>query len=86
MNRIGHHHSLICADMFLVRVCRISKKPSQGLCFLFRSRSGTVCTVNCPGSKESESSSHEMGVATVAPGRARVLYDAAAVAPFSFLK
>jgi hypothetical protein len=33
-----------------------------------------------------ESSSQEIGVATVAPGRARVEYDAMALAPCSFLK
>ena len=68
------------------RLANIEKTLPGILLQAARAAPGTVRVLNCSGRKETESSSQVRGVATVAPGRARVEYDAIAVAPFSFLR
>src|SRR5512134_3997695 len=52
--------------------CRVAKKSFHGSCFKRSRRSGTVRMLNAPGPTPSDNSSHETGVATGAPARARV--------------
>src|SRR5690606_36438319 len=78
---LGAPYRPTASRMSLVIDWRRVSKPSHGSLLSWAARRGTVRMVNSSGPREGLSSSHESGVETVAPSRARVDHAPTAVAP-----